>query len=352
MDGDRVAILIVAYNGESHLPDCLTSLRHADFSGLAVETWVLDNASPDQSGDLVRQRFPECHVVVSQSNRGFAEGNNYLLQQASSRFPDLAFVYLLNQDTIVDRDFLQRAITYSRQHPRSGAVQSLLLLHPETELVNTAGNTLHFLGFGLTTCYRERRESVTRSGVIGYPSGASVLIRHELVRQHGLFSPELFMYLEDAELGLQLHLLGRPPHLCCESIVYHKYQYSAGFRSYRYLERNRWWLLAVHYRTATLIVMLPAILVMELGQVLYALQHGLLGAKWKAAIEFFSPQFLRKMWVARCRVQSERTVGDRALLEITTGVLVSPLLTSPLVKWVANPCLKLYRSVMLRVVFW
>jgi GT2 family glycosyltransferase len=153
----------------------------------------------------------------------------------------------LNQDTIADPNFLTTAVDYLESHPNVGAVQSLLLLHPETELINTAGNRLHFLGFGLPGHYRKPRSETPQSGPIAYPSGAAVMIRTALLRELGLFHSDLFMYLEDAELGLKLHLADRPPHLCKSSVVFHKYQFRSTLASYGFLERNRLWLMAVHF---------------------------------------------------------------------------------------------------------
>lgn len=348
----RVAILIVAYNGETYLPDCLTSLRQADFSGLAVEIFVLDNASPDRSGELVRRSFPECHVVSSPSNLGFAEGNNFLFREARSRYPETEFVFLLNQDTIVDRNFLRTAVDYCRMHPQSGAVQSLVMLHPETELINTAGNRLHYLGFGVPTQYRQSMAYAVESGVVDYSSGAAVLVRLDVIQQDRLFSPSLFMYLEDAELGWKLHLIDRPPHVCCDSVVFHKYTFSSTLRSYEYLERNRWWLIAVHYKLATILVLLPALLLMEVGQLIYATSQGLLGAKWRAVAGFMHPTFLGQAWVARRRTQSARMVGDRQMLLRWSGTIDSPYLNGWMVRRVANPVLGAWHRLACWCVRW
>jgi GT2 family glycosyltransferase len=348
----RIGVLVVAFNGVELLDDCLSSVLAADATGLEIQCILFDNASSDGTSILVRERFPNVRIVESSNNLGFAEGNNQAVREAERQFPDFTYFYLLNQDTIVDRKFLVEAVRYLEEHPTVGAAQSLLLLHPETNLINTAGNALHFLGFGLPTHYREPLDLAPHSGPIGYPSGASVLIRAALVRSLGLFTADLFMYLEDAELGVKLHLLGQPPHLCRESVVYHKYQYSSGVRSYQFLERNRWWLLVVHYRLPTLVLLLPAILAMEAGQFLYALQHGLLRAKLLALWSFVSLRFLRQTLHSRRFIQSQRTIGDAALLKTMTGVIESPHLSSPLLRYVANPILATYLHFLIRIVRW
>ncbi|TWT86085.1 Poly-beta-1,6-N-acetyl-D-glucosamine synthase [Neorhodopirellula pilleata] len=347
----RVAVLIVAYKGSEFLPDCLSSIAAADSTDICVETFVLDNASPDDSGEVVRNLFPDVHVIPSEINLGFAEGNNYLWRHVES-VRSWDYIYLLNQDTIVDSSFLTEAIECMNRHPECGAVQSLLMLHPETDRINTSGNRLHYLGFGLPTRYREMAVGVLNDEIIDYPSGAAVLLRASFIRENGLFDGTLFMYLEDAELGWRCHLLGYPPWLCFSSIVFHKYSFTSTMRSYQYLERNRWWLLATHYRLATLIVLSPAITVMEFGQIVYAIQNGLLAGKWNSLKGFFAPGFFLPMLQSRRRIQSTRKVGDREIVRRWSGEIKSPHLSGWIVRWIANPILTLWHCVACFVVRW
>lgn len=354
----RVAVLIVAFNGRRYLPDCLASLRAAErrTAESSVVDWtvyVLDNASDDDTSQLVIEQFPECRLIRSEKNLGFAEGNNFLWRHARSEEASWGGFFLLNQDTVVDEQFLVQAVEYLRLHPDAGACQALLLLHPETGRINTAGNRLHFLGIGLPTRYREAADSKDLcSGEIDYPSGAAVLIRSELIGEPGFFEPSLFMYLEDAELGWRLHLLGRPPHVCIDSVVYHKYQFGSTMRSYFYLERNRWWLVATHYRLATLALLLPALLLMECGQLVYAVQQNVLRAKFFAIAGFFHPSFLRSLVATRRRMQRERVIRDCVILRRWSGTLRSPHLASRLLQVVANPIFSAYRWALIHAVRW
>ncbi len=347
-----MAVLIVAYNGMRYLDDCLRSLFSADTTQCDMRCVVVDNGSTDGTAQWVRENYPACRVVEPRQNLGFAEGNNRAWREADSEFPKLDFAYLLNQDTLVDPDFLNQAVEYLKTRPNVGAAQSLLLLHPETDLINTAGNSLHFLGFGLPTFFRHSAEDAPDSSVIGYPSGAAVLVRADIVRKHGLFSPELFMYLEDAELGIKLHLIGQPPHLCRASIVYHKYGFASTLGSYQYLERNRWWLLAVHYRVATLFLLIPMLAMMEVGQWVYAAQNGLMRAKIRAYASFVRPRFLSQLRRARKRVQNSRRIGDRDLLKVFSATIDSPYLTSRLLNSVANPIMNWYLRFARWIVRW
>jgi GT2 family glycosyltransferase len=346
----QIAVLIVTYNGRTYIEDLFRSLREAERRELDVKIYVVDNASSDDTCKVIRRDYPDAVLVESPENLGFTGGNNLGWQRIEKDLPECDYLYLLNQDTVVACDFLVEAVSYLEANPEPGAAQSLLLLHPDTESINTAGNVLHFLGFGLPSFYRRPRASAPVNGPIGYPSGAAVLLRAELLRKTGLFHADLFLYLEDAELGLKLHLIGRPPHLCRSSVVYHKYKFSSTLSNYRYLERNRWWLIAVHYRLLTLLLLLPALVLMELGQMGYAAKEGLFAKKVRAVVEFFRASFFWGMIRQRRRVQAMRVVGDGKLLAMMTGSIDSPHLQHWLITKVANPVFSAYLGVM-RILF-
>jgi len=347
-----VAVLIVTYGAEQYIDDCFNSLRASNTTALNVRYFVVDNASSDRTCECIRTLFPEFRLFECSTNAGFVGGNNFGWEQVKSEFPQADYLYLLNQDTIVDPDYLANAVKYLETNPTVGAAQSLLLLHPETDLINTAGNELHYLGFGLPGYYREPRNVAPGSCPIGYPSGAAVLLRSRTLREVGLFHPSLFLYLEDAELGLKLHLCSQSPHLCNSSVVYHKYVFSSTLTNYFYLERNRWWLIGVHYRLRTLCLLLPALVIMECGQFGYAISRGLLRRKLAAILGFLNPTFFMGMIRQRRTVQKTRTVGDSVLLARMTGEIHSPHLDHWLIAKIANPFFGAYYRMLRRIVRW
>jgi GT2 family glycosyltransferase len=348
----RVVILILTYNGRNYLEECLSSVVSAAVDNLDVIIVVFDNASTDDTASFVRSRFPMVAVLESERNLGFAGGYSRAWEEVDAIYEGIDYIYLLNQDTVVDPLYVTNAVKYLDGHPSAAAAQSLLLLHPETTLINTAGNQIHFLGFGLPGHYRESRDIPLESGVIGYASGASSLLRADYLRANGLFTAELFMYLEDTELGLAMHLQGSPPHFCCESVVYHKYTFASTVRCYKYLERNRWWLLFVFYRYRTLALLLPAFVVMEIGQCIYALKSGLLIQKLTAISSFLNPAFLKITRRRRAQIQAGRKVGDRKLLEAMIGAINSPHVDNFLLRHVGNPFLGLYFRLVKQIVRW
>jgi N-acetylglucosaminyl-diphospho-decaprenol L-rhamnosyltransferase len=95
LSGADLSVIIVSMNCRGELAECLASVERAR-GGLAVETFVVDNASRDASAAMVAERFPQVRLVANKSNRGFAAANNQAVAMATGRN-----VLFLNPDTVV-----------------------------------------------------------------------------------------------------------------------------------------------------------------------------------------------------------------------------------------------------------
>lgn len=349
----EVAILIVAYQGRQDLDACLTSILASEDPGITKHIVVVDNGSGDGTVEFLATAYPGVACVASSQNLGFAGGNNLGWDYIQQRYPDTPYVALLNQDTLVTSGWLAPLLAQLEQDPGVGCVQPKLKLYPDTALINTVGNRSHFLGFGFMTAYGERddgRFDAVRA--IDFPSGAALVTRSELLRRLGLFDAMFFLYLEDVDLGWKIRQAGLTIQYVPASVVYHKYAFKHDYRYYYYLERNRLWLLLVYYRLATLGLLAPAILLMECGQLGFALLHGRLGDKLRSYAFFLRPASLRRLWQQRRTAQRSRRVGDAEFLRRSLGTVDFPEVAGFLVRWVFNPVLGGYWQIAKRLIFW
>ena len=111
-----LAIVILNYNTRDLLRDCLTSLR--DQAGLNFATCVVDNASPDDSADMVAREFPEVCLIRNPHNNGYSAGNNLGLRRFG--FPDqpqARYAMLLNPDTVVPPSALCKMVAFADANP-------------------------------------------------------------------------------------------------------------------------------------------------------------------------------------------------------------------------------------------
>ncbi|HWG95958.1 MAG TPA: glycosyltransferase family 2 protein, partial [Nitrospira sp.] len=111
-----LSIVIVSYNTRVLLLDCLTSLFESTLA-TRFEVIVVDNDSKDGTVEAVRTNYPTVRVIVNRENRGFARGVNQALAVSAGRY-----LLMLNSDTLVRRQALDRMVACLDGDPRIGAV--------------------------------------------------------------------------------------------------------------------------------------------------------------------------------------------------------------------------------------
>ena len=111
-----VSVVIVSWNVAALLADCLDSLVQTS-EGIVLEVWVVDNASSDNTVEMLRTRYSWVHLIANEDNRGFARANNQAIRQARGRF-----ALILNPDTIVRPGVIQGLMRYLETHSDVGMV--------------------------------------------------------------------------------------------------------------------------------------------------------------------------------------------------------------------------------------
>ncbi|PKP92104.1 MAG: hypothetical protein CVT75_08180 [Alphaproteobacteria bacterium HGW-Alphaproteobacteria-14] len=113
-DLPHVSILVVAYNSQAIIGDCLASIP-AGCSRFTYEVLLIDNGD-GASADLVSAQFPEVMIVPSQGNVGFAAGNNLLAAQASGEH-----LLLLNPDVVLKPEAIDLLLDATKAYPAASA---------------------------------------------------------------------------------------------------------------------------------------------------------------------------------------------------------------------------------------
>ncbi len=190
-----ISIIIVSYNTRDLLRQCLESLdRHCP----EAEVIVVDNASRDDSAEMVRTGFPRVKLVPLSENRGFAGGNNEGLKQATG---DL--LLLLNSDTVLEDDSLQRCAAWMAEHQDVGALSPRLI-----GIDGKPQQCLHrFPNFGQrlrrALWMQPKPESGEQTGST-WLAGTALMIRREALKECGGLDDTYFIYWEDADLSARL----------------------------------------------------------------------------------------------------------------------------------------------------
>ena len=129
---DKVAIVILNWNGQKMLHEYLPTVLN--YSRDEATVYVADNASTDESLDMLRRDFPECRLIVLDRNWGFAEGYNRALRQVEADY-----YLLLNSDIEVTHHWLTPLIEFMDYHPEAAACQPKLLSIFDKDMFEYAG---------------------------------------------------------------------------------------------------------------------------------------------------------------------------------------------------------------------
>lgn len=278
---------------------------------------IVDSGSSDDSAEAARETAPEATVIEAGSNVGFATGCNIAAREARTEL-----ILLLNPDAVPQPGCLDALRGAADRHPSWGAWQALVALD-DHEHVNTAGNLVHWLGFGWSGGLDAPLSSVDPTErTVGFGSGAALVVRHDLWESVGGFDDRYFMYGEDLDVSLRLRLAGHEIGVVPSAVVTHGYSFTKGDYKWFHLERNRWWTILSDYPASVLALAAPGLLAFELGLLIVARRDGWLGPKLRSqrAVVRELPQILRRRRV----VQRTRAISPRTFAQSLTTSLDSP----------------------------
>jgi GT2 family glycosyltransferase len=271
-----VLIIVLCYNGVTLTLDCLESLRRLEYT--SVDILIVDNASHDDTPATVRARFPEVIVIESGANLGFAAGNNVGLRYALEQGYDYAL--LLNNDTEVAPDFLNRLVQTAEADSTIGAIGPMIYYHDRSNVIWSAGGVINWRrGNSAMRGIGEQDLGQYRAGNVDFVSGCALLCKRAVLERAGLLDERFFMYYEETEWCVRAARLGfRIVHLPAARI-WHKIPFDARadqpYVAY-YMTRNR--LLFLHATGAAALTWAHVLLLQDLRTwASLSLRH-----KWRA----------------------------------------------------------------------
>lgn len=197
----RVDIIILNYNGRDDTIECLESLREIDYQAHRIT--LIDNGSIDGTAEAVAELFPQVNLIRSEENLRFAGGNNLAFEKTLEEGFDYAL--MLNNDTVVESDFLTEMVETAESNPEIGLVGAKMYYYDHPNVIWFAGGRaniflarMRHIGIGETDRgqYEEPKE-------MDFLNGACLLVRCEVLKDIGLLDEDFFLYGEDFDLCLR-----------------------------------------------------------------------------------------------------------------------------------------------------
>jgi GT2 family glycosyltransferase len=230
-------ILIVNWDGKHLLAECLPAVLDAiRHDGREHEVLVVDNGSTDGSVDFVRHEFPQVRILALDRNYGFTGGNNRGVHEIRTEI-----VVFLNNDMIVDRDFL-RPLLEGFSDPLVFAVTSQIFFADAGRRREETGKTRARFERGLFYLWhddiRPADENVESIPVFWAGGGSCAFDRRKYIEVGGLDPLYHPFYVEDVDLSYQAWKRGWKCVLAPASRVVHKHRASTRKFGERFVENT------------------------------------------------------------------------------------------------------------------
>lgn len=210
-----VSVIIVSWNAQRYLKECLESLTATKLLH-TLEVIVVDNASTDGSPEMVVAEFPRVRLIRNDKNLGFAKANNIGIAHCSGNY-----ICLVNSDVKFTNDCLSPMLTFLAQNPGVGMVGPKML-GPNGEVRRS---TMRFptvwnqfcRALGLDIAFKKSRcfggllmsdFDHQATAPVEVLNGWFVLVRRSAIDQVGLLDPDFFMYGEDVDWCYRFHQAG------------------------------------------------------------------------------------------------------------------------------------------------
>lgn len=203
MTESSVAVVILNYNRERDLIECVTSLKESTHRDLSL--LVVDNGSYDESVLRMRETFPDVEVIETGTNLGYARGMNQGIQHALRKSP--RYLLIMNSDTIVHSEYVSKLAKALDDCPEAAAASGTIYYHPPKEKVWYGGGDIIFWRGSGFSRHAPPVDGVPTSAEIQkvtFVSGCAFLVRADVLRRVGLFDEQFFMYLEDTDLSARM----------------------------------------------------------------------------------------------------------------------------------------------------
>jgi GT2 family glycosyltransferase len=310
-----VTLCIINYNGAEHLAAAVAALQAQSWR--FGELLLVDNASEDDSRSLARQLCPALRIVELPTNQGPGAARNAGFAAASH---DL--ILFQDNDVRLGADTAARLVAHLAEHPQCLAVAPRVLYDADPTVVQFDSADCHYLGF-MATRHADRPVADVDAAAAPTTSmvSACFLIDRSLWRGGSPFDDSLGFNLEDHDFGVRARVAGHSLWVQPAATVRHGsgtpgLSYRPGQRPTEtrvfYLTLNRWLIVLRCYAVRTLVLLSPALLVVELMQVIWLTSEGRAGVWWRAFRSLLVRR--RRLLDERRTIQRDRRVGDAEVL--------------------------------------
>lgn len=217
----KICVIILNWNGVTDTSECLSSFSKINYEN--YEVIVVDNNSYGNDVDLLNEQHGDYlkEIIVNDSNYGFAGGNNVGIKYALNGDADL--ILLLNNDTIVEKNFLNELVAGLNSNEDIGILTPMINYYSRRDTIWSAGGYISKMkASGFSSSTDMHQDSFVKNEFCSFASGCCLLIKREVFEKIGLLDDKYFLYLEDTDFCYRTISAGFKILYVGSSKIYHK----------------------------------------------------------------------------------------------------------------------------------
>ncbi|MEP7104003.1 MAG: glycosyltransferase family 2 protein [Candidatus Dojkabacteria bacterium] len=247
----KISVVIVTYNSENDIRECLDSLKDQTFKDFNIV--VVDNASKDDTAKIVKDNYADfVHLLELSENRFLTGGNNYGMKFCIENF-ESEFVLVLNPDVKCESNLIE-SLLVPMSDPIVGATGPKVKFYRNQNegLINSAGllfdgfNQAYDIGF-MEKDEGQFDEEKTVFGV----TGTAILFRSSMLKEIGFYWEKIKLYLDEVEMFIRMQKTGWKVIYTPKTTIHHKYMQSTDKMKLGRVEKVKkeaWlWIAMRHY---------------------------------------------------------------------------------------------------------
>lgn len=209
----KVSVIIPNYNGKNYLKACIDSVRAQE--GVSFEMIIIDNASQDSTYNWISS-YPDVIFKRLNQNYGFSKAVNEGIHLAQGDY-----VLLLNNDTVLEKDFLREIVKTIEEDEKIFGVSSKMIAYQNRAIMDDAGDEYTLLGWTLKRGDGKKVEHYEKPCKVFSACAGAALYRREVFKKIGEFDEQFFAYMEDVDISYRARIYGYYNVYCPKAKVYH-----------------------------------------------------------------------------------------------------------------------------------
>ncbi|MFZ2322268.1 MAG: glycosyltransferase family 2 protein [Ignavibacteriaceae bacterium] len=238
----KIYIVILNWNNFNDTDKCISSLIAINDSRIRIV--LVDNHSTDNSASLLKEKYTQIPVLISDSNKGYAGGMNLGIKYALNNLAD--YIILSNNDIIYPNNFLLPLLELIQKDHSIGIVSPKVLYSNDRQTIYCAGADFKLLRGAGVAAFQGKEANLYANEIreISLAEGSCFLAKKEVFEKAGLLSEVFFMYFEDLEFSDRVRKYFKI-YYSPKSIIYHKGGAGSSWKNhsplyYYYYTRNRY----------------------------------------------------------------------------------------------------------------